>query len=161
MSVLAPAGSSEGGLRALSLMMGVFLIFMGIDKVAWLMDDGILTRLLYQWLETAPPVSRWYLEIVAIPGAPMFARLVLLGELAAGTALICGFRVRVAAAVSLLMVFNFHFAADVLFHYSYLTNPYGLPVMGGLLALAIGSGRLPFSVPEPWSKPWWSRLSLR
>ena len=161
MSILAPAGSSEGGLRALSFTMGVFLISMGIDKVAWLMDDGILTRLLYQWLGTAPPVSRWYLELVAIPGAPMFARLVLLGELAAGTALICGFRVRLAAAVSLLMVLNFHFASDVLFHYSYLTNPYGLPVMGGLLALAIGSGRLPLSVPEPWSKPWWSRLSVQ
>ncbi len=45
MSVFSQAGSSTGGLRALSLMMGGFLIFMGIDKVAWLTDDGILAGL--------------------------------------------------------------------------------------------------------------------
>jgi hypothetical protein len=46
------------------------------------------------------------------------------------------------------MVLNFHFASDVLLHYSYLTNGYGLPVIGGLLALAIGGRRLPFSVSK-------------
>ena len=95
MSILASAGSSAGGLRALSLLMGAFLIFMGIDKVTWLMDDAFLTGRLYEWLETAPPASRWYLEAVAIPGAPVFARLVLLGELAAGRSL-----ARASSAVS-------------------------------------------------------------
>lgn len=146
MSVLATAGSSAGGLRALSLMMGTFLIFMAIDKVAWLTDDRILMGLFEEWLATAPAASRWYLETVAMPGVALFARLVPFAELAAGTALVCGFRVRLAAAVTLGMVLNFHFASDVLFHYSYLTNPYGQPVLGGLLALAIGGGRLPFSV---------------
>lgn len=108
MPILASAGSIAGGLRALSLLMGTFLIFMGIDKVTWLMDDAFLTGRLYEWLETAPPASRWYLETVVIPGAPVFARLVLLGELAAGTALVCGFRVRLASAVAFLMVLNFH-----------------------------------------------------
>ena len=148
MSVFSQAGSSTGGLRALSLMMGGFLIFMGIDKVAWLTDDGILAGLFQEWLQTAPAASRWYLETVAIPGVAVFARLVPLAEVAAGTALVCGFRVRLAAALTFLMVTNFHFASDVLFHYSYLINPYGLPVMGGLLALAIGGGRLPFSVSK-------------
>ena len=97
MSILAQASSSTGGLRALSLIMGVFLIFMGIDKVGWLMDDAFLTGRLQEWLRTAPAASRWYLETVAIPAAPLFARLVPLGELAAGTALVCGFRVRLAA----------------------------------------------------------------
>ena len=148
MSMLARAGSSTGGLRALSLIMGAFLIFMGIDKVGWLMDDALLTRRLQEWLATAPPASRWYLETVAIPAAPLFARLVPLGELVAGAALVCGFRVRLAATMALLMVTNFHFASDVLFHYSYLTNGYGLPVMGGLLGLAVGGGQLPFSVSK-------------
>ena len=48
------------------------------------------------------------------------------------------------------MVPNFHFACGVLFHYSDLTNGYGLPVLGGLLALALGGDRLPFSVSDPF-----------
>ena len=28
----------------LSVVMGVFLLFMGLDKIDWLMDSGILTR---------------------------------------------------------------------------------------------------------------------
>jgi uncharacterized membrane protein YphA (DoxX/SURF4 family) len=134
------------GLRALSVLLGVFLIFMGLDKTDWLMDGGILTRRLQDWRASAPAMSRWYLETIAIPGAPVFARLVLLGELAAGTALVCGVKVRLAAAASLVMVLNFHFASDVIFHYSYLTNAYGPPVLGGLLALTIGGTRLPFSL---------------
>ena len=63
-------------------------------------------------------------------------------------ALILGFQVRLAALVSILMILNFHFASDVLFHYSYLTNAYGLPVLGSLLALIVGGTRLPFSLSK-------------
>ena len=146
MSILSKSGSCTGGMRVLALIMGAFLIFMGLDKLGWFIDDGFLVGRLQEWHDIAPPAARWYLEKVAIPGAPVFARLVPLGELSAGTALVCGFWVRLAATVALLMVMNFHFASDVLFHYSYLTNGYGLPVIGGLLALAIGGGRLPFSI---------------
>jgi len=146
MATFAHAGSHGTALRVLSVCLGLFLIFMGLDKIDWLMDAGVLTRRLQEWRASAPPMSRWYLETIAIPGAPLFARLVLLGELAAGAALVSGVKVRLAAAVSLLMVLNFHFASDVLFHYSYLTNAYGPPVLGGLLALAIGGTRLPFSL---------------
>ena len=92
------------------------------------------------------PFARWYLDTIAIPGAPVFARVVLLSELSAGTALILGFQVRLAAMLALVMVINFHVAADVIFRYSYLTNAFGPPVLGGLLALAIGGVRLPFSL---------------
>ena len=126
--------------------MGVFITFMGLDKLGWLTDSAFLTGRLYEWLEIAPPASRWYLETIAIPGAPVFARLVPVGELATGAALICGVRVRLAALVALFMVLNFHFASDVLFHYSYLINAYGPPVLGGLIALAVGGSRLPYSV---------------
>jgi hypothetical protein len=36
----------------------------------------------------------------------------------------------------------------VMFRYDYLINAYGLPVLGGLLALAVGGARLPFSVSK-------------
>ena len=140
------AGRSALGLRTLSVVMGVFLVFMGIDKISWLTNDGVLAGRFREWLETAPPASRWYLEKVAIPGTPVFARVVPLAEMAAGLALVCGFKTRLAAALALFMVLNFHFASDVLFHYSYLTNGYGLPVIGSLLALALGGTGLPFSL---------------
>ena len=144
--LLAEAATSAGGLRALSLLLGTFLLSMGLGKLDWLADSGILAATLRKWAEKAPPASRWYLETVAIPGAPVFARLVLLGEVLAGAALVCGFQVRLAAGLAFLMILNFHFACDVLFHVSYLRNGFGLPVLGGLLALALGGRRLPFSV---------------
>ncbi len=138
--------SAATGLRVLSVLLGVFILFMGIGKIGWLTDSSPLLSLLQEWLDSARPVNRSYLEWVAIPGAPVFARLVVLGELSVGIALLAGVQVRLAALVMLLMVLNFHFASDVLLHYSYLTNAYGLPVLGGLLALVLGGVRLPFSV---------------
>jgi uncharacterized membrane protein YphA (DoxX/SURF4 family) len=142
-------------LRVLSLFIGVFLLFMGIDKIGWFTDGGaFLLARLNEWREMAQPATRWYLERVAIPGAPFFAWLVPLGELTTGTALICGFRVRVASTLALLMVLNFHFASDILLHYSYLINGYGPPILGGLLALMIGGTELPFSLTRPPRRRW-------
>jgi uncharacterized membrane protein YphA (DoxX/SURF4 family) len=146
MSVLARVGTHAGALRVLSVLMGVFLISMGLDKIDWFTDATILTRRLQQWHGTVRPLARWYLDTIAIPGAPMFARVVPLAELAAGTALILGTWVRLAAALALLMVINFHVASDDIFRYGYLMNAYGPPVLGSLLTLAIGGVRLPFSV---------------
>jgi len=146
MSFLGSVGSPAGALRILSVMMGVFLVCMGLTKIDWLMDASILTRLLQEWRGPAPPFVRWYLDTIAIPGAPVFARVVMVAEVAAGAALVLGVRTRLAAALALPMVINFHVASDVIFHYSYLTNGYGLPVLSGLLALALAGARLPFSV---------------
>jgi uncharacterized membrane protein YphA (DoxX/SURF4 family) len=139
-------GSNASGLRVLSLFLGTFFLFMGLDKLAWLTDAGLLTKQLNEWLAASPAPSRWYLQTIAIPGASVFARLVVLGELGCGAALLAGFQPRVAALVAIFMVLNFHFAMGVLLQYSYLWNGYGLPVLGGLLALVIGGVRLPFNV---------------
>lgn len=136
-------GSS--GLRCLSLCIGVFLFFMGFDKTAWLADTRILVLELEEWHGFAPSLSRWYLETVAIPGAPIFSRLVPLGELLSGASLVLGIRIRLAATVALFMVINFHVAMGVIFSFDYLINGYGLPIIGSLLALSMNSNRLPFS----------------
>jgi uncharacterized membrane protein YphA (DoxX/SURF4 family) len=146
MPFLGRLGSSSGALRLLSVALGIFLIFMGLDKIEWLMDSGFLARRLQEWRGMARPLARWYLETIAIPGAPVFARIVPIAELAAGSALVLGIKVRLAATLVMLMVVNFHFASDLIFRYDYLINAYGLPVLGGLLALAVGGSKLPFSV---------------
>jgi uncharacterized membrane protein YphA (DoxX/SURF4 family) len=138
--------SSGMALRTLSIALGVFLLFMGIDKLSWLTDTSVLAGRFQEWLEAASATNRWYLERIAIPGTSAFARIVPVAEITMGIALVCGFRVRWVAALALFMVVNFHFASDVIFHYAYLTNAYGLPVLGGLLALALGGTRLPLSV---------------
>jgi uncharacterized membrane protein YphA (DoxX/SURF4 family) len=142
----AAAGAGGTGLRVLAISLGVFLIFEGVGKLAWLGNSGLLSEQLQGWLKSAPASSRWYLETFAIPGIPMFARLVVIGELSAGIALVTGFWTRLAAALAFVMVLNFHFASGRIFQYAFLTNGYGLPVLGGLLALAIGGARLPWSV---------------
>jgi len=149
-------GKREGGrgtdsaaalaLRVLAVLMGVFFFFEAMGKLAWIGDSAILAGRLQGYLENSNSLGRWYLETIAMPGVPAFARIVFLGELAAGLALLAGFWTRLAAALAFLMVMNFHVASGALFQYSFLTNGYGLPVLSGLLALAIGGRNLPFSV---------------
>jgi len=145
----AAAVSSSGALalRLLAVMLGVFFIGMCSSKIAWLANSDILTQKFQMiFLPKAPPIVRWYLETVCIPGAPLFARLVPLGELAAGLALILGFWTRMAAIAALVMVLNFHFATSAFWSIDFLRDGTGLPVLGALLALAISGARLPFSI---------------
>jgi uncharacterized membrane protein YphA (DoxX/SURF4 family) len=133
-------------LRALALLLGVFFLFQGLNKLPWLLDSSILAERLQNWSRNAEPSQRWYIETIAAPGVPLFARLVPLAELSTGVALIVGFWPRLAAALALAMVANFHFALGSYFSRDFLIDGAGLPVIGGLLALAIGGGRLPYSV---------------
>ena len=140
------ANNQARGLTALRLFLGVFFLFQGISKIGWLMDPSPLTAQLTEYLQSANQWNRGYLEAVCIPGAAVFARLVLFGELATGVSLILGAYARYAAIAAFLMVLNIHFSSGLLFEYRFLTNGYGLPVLGGLLALAIGGAALPLSV---------------
>lgn len=143
------AGASPGalGLRLLGVMLGIFFIGMSSSKIPWLTDSSILLNKFQMiFLPKAPPIVRWYLETVCIPGTPLFARLVPLGEMATGLALILGFWTRMAAIAALLMVLNFHFATSAFWSVDFLRDGTGLPVLGGLLAIAINGSRLPLSL---------------
>lgn len=134
------------GLTALRLFLGVFFLFEGLGKIGWLADPSPLTTQLQGYLQTANPWNRPYLEAVCLPYAAIFARLVLAGELATGLSFLLGAFSRLAAILAFLMVLNIHYASGALFQSRFLTNGYGLPVLGGLLALAIGGAALPLSV---------------
>ena len=129
-------------------MVGVFFLSMGLNKLAWLTDSGILMQKLQIFLKDASPSTRWYIETVAMPGVPLFARLVPIAELSTAVALIVGFWTRLAAALALLMVLNFHFATGEIFSREFLLDGAGPPVLGALLALAIGGGKLPWTVSK-------------
>src|SRR5438067_1779464 len=107
------AAPGSFGIRVLAIMVGIFFLGMCSSKIAWLIDSSILLNKFQTiFLPKAPPAVRWYLETVCIPGAPLFARLVPLGEFAAGMSLILGFWTRMAAIVAFLMVLNFHFVTS-------------------------------------------------
>ena len=136
------------GLTVLRMCLGVFFIFEGLDKLRWFIDSSILAARFTEWSQAAAAgsVSAWYLQRIAVPGLSTFARLVPLGEISTGIALLIGFWTPFFAFVGFFMAVNFQIASGALFKYSFLTSGYGLPVLGGALALAIGGVRLRWSV---------------
>jgi uncharacterized membrane protein YphA (DoxX/SURF4 family) len=136
------------GLAVLRIVLGVFFIAEGLTKFRWIVNSSLLAGQLSAWLSASAPhsMSQWYIERVALPGLPYFARLVPIGELACGLALVAGFWTPLVALLAFLMVLNYHVASGALVRYSFLTNGYGLPVLGSTLALAIGGVRLPWSL---------------
>ena len=136
------------GLAVLRMCIGVFFIFEGFSKISWFADPSVLASQLNGWTHAvrAGSIPQMYLERVALPGAAIFARLVPLGELSSGFALIFGFWTPLFAFVAFFMALNFQIASGAIFKYSFLTNGYGLPVLGATLALAIGGVRLPWSI---------------
>jgi uncharacterized membrane protein YphA (DoxX/SURF4 family) len=135
------------GLTILRVCIGVFFLFEGMGKYKWFGDSSILAGQLSGWLSASAPtaLNHQYLQNVAIPYARLFARLVPLGEITAGLALIVGFWTPVFAFLAFFMALNFEFAGGAIFKYGFLTNPYGLPVLGSTLALTFGGIRLPWS----------------
>ncbi|HUP40858.1 MAG TPA: DoxX family membrane protein [Vicinamibacterales bacterium] len=132
-------GAHAAALLLLRVLLGVFMLFFGLDKASWLMDATPLSNQLSSWLVDAPPASRWYLERI-IPGAPVFARAVPLGAMLGGLALAFGFWTRMAAFVCLVVVVSLQFGAGSMFRYAYLMDASGLPLIGALVALMIGGG---------------------
>jgi uncharacterized membrane protein YphA (DoxX/SURF4 family) len=142
------SGGQKGqavGLMLVRVSVGLYLFFMGAGKTSWLLDSTHLTNQLAQWLSDATPVSRWYLDRM-MPGAPIFARIIPVAEMAGGLGLALGVWTRLAAALSLIMVLNLQVAAAAMFRFSYFTDATGLPVVGALLGLMIGGGKLPLSL---------------
>lgn len=128
------------------MVLGIFLISMGLGKLDWAADSSLLENELRNWWGPAPAISKLYIDWFAMPLHPVLARLVLLGEVTTGLALVAGYRLRLAALAALFMILNFHFAMGLLFSSAYLTNGYALPVVGGLAALAVGARGLPYSL---------------
>jgi uncharacterized membrane protein YphA (DoxX/SURF4 family) len=136
------------GLAVVRIVLGVFFIFEGIGKIRWFIDSSILSGQLAGWMQNAAPgsIPHTYLERIAIPWVGVFARIVPLGEICSGLALLLGIWTPLFAFVAFFMALNFQIASGAVFRFSFLTSGYGLPVLGSTLGLAIGGVRLPWSV---------------
>ena len=131
------------GLTVLRICLGLFFLFEGLGKIRWFTSPSILAATFSEWSRSVPAdsIAAWYLHRIAVPGVPIFARLVPLGELSAGVALLVGFWTPLFALVAFFMALNFQIASGAVFRYSFLTSGYGLPVLGSTLALALAGTR--------------------
>jgi uncharacterized membrane protein YphA (DoxX/SURF4 family) len=142
---MSPDNTPRLALRVIALATGVFFLAMGLGKLAWITNPDLLTQRFEQWLPHAAPYARWYLQTIAIPGAPVFARVVPIAELCTAVALISGVLTNVAAALAFLMVLNFHVATSAVTSTDFLRDGTGPPLLAILLALAIAGRQLPYS----------------
>ena len=129
-----------GALVVLRVSLGLFMLAKGFDKLAWFVHPNLLAVKLNAFLAKATPANRWWVTLL-IPGVAVFARLVPLGELAAGAALVFGRFTRLAAILAFLMILNFHLATGALFHTAFASDGQAFPVLGGLLAIALAGRR--------------------
>ena len=138
------ARSRAAALILIRICVGIYMFAFGFEKTPWLLDSTPLTTQLSVWLPDAPAVSRWFIERI-IPGAPVFARLVPVEAMLGGIGLALGFWTRLAAALSLMVTLSLQLAAGSMFKYEYLSDASGLLLIGSLVGLMIGGGKLPFS----------------
>ena len=136
------------GLVIMRLCLGVFFIVQAATKLSWITDPSLLSSQLSLWVMNAAPgsIGQMYLQTVAVPYAGVFARLVPLGEFFCGFALLVGFFTPWFAFLAFFMVLNYQVASGTIFEWSFLANRSALPILGSTLALALGGGRLPWSL---------------
>ena len=97
----------------LRICLGLFFFFEGLGKIRWFLDTSPLAGMFASWSQAAPPgsVSHWYLERIAVPGVAIFARLVPLGEMTCGLALLLGIWTPLFAMIAFFMALNFQIAS--------------------------------------------------
>ena len=129
----------RAALTLLRICIGIFFVFEGIGKIGWLTNSSILAGQLSEWSQSAASgsIAQMYLQRVAVPGVVWFARLVPLGELSCGAAMLANFATPFFAFIAFFMALNFQIASGAVFKYSFLISGYGLPVLGSTLALAL------------------------
>src|SRR5260221_1483855 len=99
----------RAALTLLRICIGIFFLFEGIAKIGWLVDASILARQFAGWSQAAAAgsVSAWYLARIAVPGVSAFARLVPLGEMCSGIALLVGLWTPLFAFAAFLLALKF------------------------------------------------------
>jgi uncharacterized membrane protein YphA (DoxX/SURF4 family) len=148
-SVRRDVDSTRIALRIVTLGVGIFFLFMSLNKIDWLANPDLLAQRFQRWLPTAAWYAQPYLRWVAIPGADVFARLVPIGEFCTALAMLTGVYTQYAAIIALFMILNFHVATSSFSSVDFLRDGTGPPLFAGLIALAFVKGPLPYSLRKP------------
>lgn len=126
-------------LAVIRVYIGVTWLKAGIGKLTGGFEvQGFLQGAISQAAGDHPAVQGWwaaFLEGFALPNHPLFAQLVMWGEILAGIALILGLFTTAAAFGGILMNFAFLFSGTV------STNPQMVILTIFILAAGINAGR--------------------
>jgi thiosulfate dehydrogenase [quinone] large subunit len=93
-------------------------------------------------------VTQWYLTSVAVPGVETWARLIPMGEMAIGVALILGLLTLPTLIVSSLLVINYQIATGTLFSPAFFFSPYALLLLSTILILMFSKAGDRFSLDK-------------
>jgi uncharacterized membrane protein YphA (DoxX/SURF4 family) len=140
------ANREATGLAALRVCLGVFLLAESYFKLRWLLNAEALTTKANDWARNANHYNEWALHHLLLPYVSIWSRAIMLGEVCLGLGLLLGVFTRPLAIVAFLGSLAFCFLTGILFHVTFLIDGLGLPLVGATLALAIGGGRLPWSL---------------
>ena len=138
--------STRVALRVVTLGLGIFFLFMSLNKFDWLTTPELLAQRFQRWLPNAAWYAQPYLRWVAIPGADIFARLVPIGEFVTALSMLGGIYTRPAAVAALFMVLNFHTATSSFSSMEFLRDGTGPLLFATLIAVAVSRAPLPFSL---------------
>lgn len=145
-SAAATIESTRLALRVVTLGVGLFFLFMSLNKIDWVTNPDLLAQRFERWLPNAAWYAQPYLRFVAIPGVGAFARLVPLGEFCTAVAMLTGVYTRFAAVTALFMIMNFHVATSSFSSWDFVRDGTGPPLFAALIAIALVKGPLPYTL---------------
>jgi len=119
----------------LRIVVGVFFLAQGMNKMEWLESSEPLKTNLERYAQNAPAATRWYQDHVARPGAEAWARLIPIGEVLIGVSLILGILAKTTLIIATALVVNFHITNGKLFSSSFFSDPYAMLLLACLVAL--------------------------
>ena len=119
----------------LRIVIGVFFIAQGLNKLDWYTTSEFLRTSLDRYSLNASPATVWYQKHIAYPGIEAWSRLIPTGEMLIGIALILGLLTRAALIGAIALVLNYHLTNGSLFTLAFLSNPYALVILSCLLFL--------------------------
>lgn len=130
---------SNFAILLLRLTIGTLFLLAGMGKVnhGWMHSPEPLVLQLGEFHQHASNYQLTYLNNVAIPYASVWSKLITVGEIAVGIALLIGLLTRLAAIVAIFMILNFHAANGNLFSWGFFENPYAALLLAGLLVVFI------------------------
>ena len=92
----------------LRIVIGVFFIAQGLNKLDWYTTSEFLRTSLDRYSLNASPATVWYQKHIAYPGIEAWSRLIPTGEMLIGIALILGLLTRAALIGAIALVLNYH-----------------------------------------------------
>ena len=119
----------------LRIVIGIFFLGQGLNKLDWYGSSEFLRTSLYRYAQNAPSLTLWYQNHVAYPGIEAWSRMIPTGEMLIGAGLILGLLTRPTLIIAIALVVNYHLATGTLFSRGFISNPFALVLVSNLLVL--------------------------